>query len=308
MIFFDIQGIGIEEYGPHIPSLPICGKQLSKGIFNFSSTVFMGDCSFAIRSVSQDIEEKVTIPHEETLFIIPLTPTPISVCNRISTEAAIPFLRGGDIFHRHLPGGTVINGIRIKDSHITKYYPDDFSEHEKTTNKAKSGYMHAHKKVIAPLTTSIFQLFNIYLKSDDVPRQIAIDTQDYIQRAMIALTFRDTQTNIRINSQKRWVDKAIELIQDNSNKNYTISELAYCCGVSPRGLQHAFKKILGTPPKKYLLQSRLKKIRYRLLNDETPYITKIAQDFGVTHMGNFSREYRILFGETPSDTLSKNRY
>ncbi len=304
MKFFDIQGTSIEEYELKISPYSFRAKQLSSGEFNFSSTLFFGDCNFGIRSVSQDIEEKALIPASETLFIIPLTPTPINVCNRISTHSSTQYVKGSELY-RHLPSGSVIGSISIQDDNILKYYPDEFCQYENTM-KIGSGYMHTDKDSINSIITYIYKLFNLYLREQTISPQILRDTQDFIQRTLVSLICKDTQTNIRINSQKRWVEKAIEITQENTEVNYTVSDLALSCGVSPRGLQHAFKRILGISPRKYLSHARLKRIRYRLLNDETPKITKIAQDHGVIHMGNFSREYTLLFGENPSSTLTKN--
>jgi len=35
-------------------------------------------------------------------------------------------------------------------------------------------------------------------------------------------------------------------------------------------------------------------------------VTEIATQWGFTHMGRFSIEYRLRFGESPSETLSRS--
>jgi AraC family ethanolamine operon transcriptional activator len=85
---------------------------------------------------------------------------------------------------------------------------------------------------------------------------------------------------------------------------------ALCCAlhVSPRTLHEAFREHLDTTPKAYLKVLRLNAARHDLLEGRAnKRVTDAALDWGFLHFGWFARDYRRLFGETPSQTLQRGR-
>jgi len=63
----------------------------------------------------------------------------------------------------------------------------------------------------------------------------------------------------------------------------------------------------GIAPKEYLRAQRLIGVR-RALREGSPgeaVIARVAADFGFWHGSQFAAEYRRLFGELPSETLTK---
>jgi AraC family ethanolamine operon transcriptional activator len=54
--------------------------------------------------------------------------------------------------------------------------------------------------------------------------------------------------------------------------------------------------------------NRLNHVRRRLCDpDSTSTVSQIANDWGFYHLGKFAQDYRHLFGERPSVTLSRYR-
>ena len=85
-----------------------------------------------------------------------------------------------------------------------------------------------------------------------------------------------------------------------------ISEICRMTNTSERVLEYAFNKIYGLSPKRYLTVLRLNKAR-KLLMEASAYevnVTSIAMSCGFRHMGRFSAEYKSMFSELPSQTLS----
>ena len=68
-----------------------------------------------------------------------------------------------------------------------------------------------------------------------------------------------------------------------------------------------FRKSLGIGPGAFIRQQRLHGVRRELLvgNPESRTVKQLAIEWGFLHMGHFSRNYRELFGETPSETLMR---
>ncbi|MBR0555663.1 AraC family transcriptional regulator [Ciceribacter sp. L1K23] len=86
----------------------------------------------------------------------------------------------------------------------------------------------------------------------------------------------------------------------------SISRLCEELGVSERGLQYAFHEYVGVSPLAYIRICRLNRARALLrqaLPSETT-VTEVAMHFGFLHLGRFAADYRKLFGESPSSTLT----
>jgi AraC family transcriptional regulator, ethanolamine operon transcriptional activator len=86
-----------------------------------------------------------------------------------------------------------------------------------------------------------------------------------------------------------------------------VTDLCQAAGVSERGLQYAFKEVMGLTPVTYLIRLRLHHVRKALLaaTHGSTTVSAEALDWGFWHFGEFSRAYRDCFGELPSDTLRK---
>jgi AraC family ethanolamine operon transcriptional activator len=91
-------------------------------------------------------------------------------------------------------------------------------------------------------------------------------------------------------------------------KKVTITSLAAEFGVSEQTLQNAFKSLFGMTPNKFLRNLKLNHVRKALLHAsaEKETIVHIANKWGFTHMGHFSRYFTDLFGENPSVTLHRD--
>ena len=50
-------------------------------------------------------------------------------------------------------------------------------------------------------------------------------------------------------------------------------------------------------------QVKLRQLREDLLRGQCRNITEVALDYGFSHLGRFSSDYRKLFGELPSETV-----
>jgi AraC-like DNA-binding protein len=82
-------------------------------------------------------------------------------------------------------------------------------------------------------------------------------------------------------------------------------ELARQVGISVRSMHEAVLRYRGMSLHRYLRLRRLWLVRKQLLaGAESVKATALA--FGFWHLGDFSRSYRLQFGETPSQTLARS--
>jgi AraC family ethanolamine operon transcriptional activator len=109
---------------------------------------------------------------------------------------------------------------------------------------------------------------------------------------------------------ERWREQtmsATEVALKEPELGMVVSEASTHLGVPERTLRAAFQSCYGLSPVKYLRILRLHQARHLLLThcpDQTS-VTQIASEVGFWELGRFSRDYRKLFGELPSETLRK---
>jgi AraC family ethanolamine operon transcriptional activator len=82
--------------------------------------------------------------------------------------------------------------------------------------------------------------------------------------------------------------------------------LAQEVGVSVRTLQNIVQHFRGMSLHQYLRLKRLWLVRRRLLAG-APSVKAAALAYGFWHLGDFSRSYRAVFGEMPSETLKRSK-
>jgi AraC-like DNA-binding protein len=104
------------------------------------------------------------------------------------------------------------------------------------------------------------------------------------------------------------VVSACQLVDRTFPAPITLSDLSRHCGVAERTLEYGFRQVYGTTPLTFIRSQRLTRSRMALLHSRMhTSISETARACGFTHMGQFSHDYRMLFGESPSATLQRAR-
>lgn len=86
-------------------------------------------------------------------------------------------------------------------------------------------------------------------------------------------------------------------------------ELCDELGISASALSKAFRAVFMISPHRFLKLRRLHMVRAALRDREgpVPLVKSVALSHGFWHLGQFSHDYRAIFGETPSETLAGAR-
>jgi AraC-like DNA-binding protein len=105
---------------------------------------------------------------------------------------------------------------------------------------------------------------------------------------------------------ERIVRKAEERFFDAGEHGISLADLCAAANVSQASLYRAFREVCGETPLGYFRKRRMSKARGMLLHAsrERGAVKRAALSAGLTELGRFSVEYRQLFGESPSATLS----
>lgn len=126
------------------------------------------------------------------------------------------------------------------------------------------------------------------------------------------LSFLDKKEIVPIPIQSRKRDKAINkcisYILTNINRQISLRKLTEIANVSERTLEYAFLERFGVTPKNYIAVTKLNKIKTELINPfNKELVSSIARKYAFNHMGQFSKDFKNLFGESPSATLLNSK-
>jgi AraC family ethanolamine operon transcriptional activator len=138
--------------------------------------------------------------------------------------------------------------------------------------------------------------------------ELAKSAVELIARALVsALPPRHTKPSIK--RQRQLIRQAEDYVAHFSELPLRIGQLCREIDISERTLREAFYKATDTSPLAYLKTQQLNRV-YRILRDVDPdeaLIKDVAVANGFTHPGQFSRDYKRLFGELPSETLQRRQ-
>jgi AraC-like DNA-binding protein len=99
-----------------------------------------------------------------------------------------------------------------------------------------------------------------------------------------------------------------EFIEANWRAPLDIEALAAVTGGSTRSIFKAFKEARGVSPMAFVKRVRLENARRELQRlEENTSVIDVASQCGFLNPGHFARDYRIAFGELPSETLRQSR-
>jgi AraC-like DNA-binding protein len=102
---------------------------------------------------------------------------------------------------------------------------------------------------------------------------------------------------------------AVGLIDSRAAEPIGLAEIAAAAQLSPRALQVAFRRYLGTTPLGYLRTVRMSRAHADLEaarpgDGET--VSAVANRWGFSQLSRFAHDHKQRYGESPRDTLSRS--
>lgn len=91
----------------------------------------------------------------------------------------------------------------------------------------------------------------------------------------------------------------VQYIRKNFHKEISIEKLAQVAHLSISALERRFKKYLAKTPKQFIRQIRLENARRLLIETQLP-IAQIAYQSGFSDHSYFSKHFKLMFAELPS--------
>jgi AraC-like DNA-binding protein len=106
------------------------------------------------------------------------------------------------------------------------------------------------------------------------------------------------------NGESTAFERARDFVHQHLASDIDLADIAKAAYCSPRSLARAFKDAGEAAPMQYVRKTRLERIREALLAPACARktVAELAFEWGYRHLGEFNRQYRAMFGETPSQT------
>lgn len=104
---------------------------------------------------------------------------------------------------------------------------------------------------------------------------------------------------------KSVLDDCLESITTGQVPGFSVTDICARAGISRRALEVEFGRKFGLGPSAFFKTIRLAEARRRLSHgsEEKLSVGDAMYETGFSHVGQFARAYRKLFGELPSETL-----
>jgi AraC family transcriptional regulator len=153
-----------------------------------------------------------------------------------------------------------------------------------------------------PLIQQIGLALHSELKSDGMGSRIYIESLT-TTLCIHLLKHYSASTDITESSQNRGLSRlklrqAISYIQDNLEKDLTLTEISETVGMSMYHFSRLFKQSMGYTPHQYVMNCRIEKAK-KLLTRTEQTIDQICQQVGFQSQSHFTNVFRKLIGTTP---------
>ena len=168
--------------------------------------------------------------------------------------------------------------------------------------------------------------------SEAVARELGAIFQDYMTMLKYAGSYRSIRDatarlksgpavsmadhahgNYRFSIAPREIDPRLIIVSDFIEQqrrwDYHAQQLCKMAGMSLRGLYYGFEAAFQTTPYRFYRSCKLARVRLALLTDlyQDRSIAWHASNEGFFHLSRFSTQYRLQFGELPSETVRQVR-
>ncbi|RZM76661.1 helix-turn-helix domain-containing protein [Leptolyngbya iicbica] len=303
----------IDRMGETLKGWEVSCTQLTRGPFQGMLTFLeQRDLQIYQLRTQQAVQVMGAKPTSRWLFAFPLVSFPqaaYSCDTSLTTDCIFGFDAHREVNHISDPHGVNLGCIGVSKSLFENYVAqagrDDLDE-----AFMKRNVVVPEGTRFAPLVCYLRQLFwhsqqqpelvNAYLDAKLIE-------QDLLPLLINALKPRESEDSLRLYPRADIVKVAREFMAMNLQRPLTLADICQAVHASKRSLHYGFQDMFGMGPMAFLKVLRLHEIRRILLSAEPKslQVKEVASTWGFYSMGHFSRDYKQLFGESPSQTLNR---
>jgi AraC family ethanolamine operon transcriptional activator len=156
---------------------------------------------------------------------------------------------------------------------------------------------------------NIFRSFPQQMKQLSNPNFIKTIKYEILKMLLYTIEkHSETSKTYSMRLRDKEFNKAKTYMLEHITKPITVQKLVEETCVTERTLEFAFLERFGVTPKAILRSIRLSGVHkeLKLTGGGGTMVSDIATRWGFWHMGQFAKDYKLMFGELPSKTLSQN--
>lgn len=303
----------IDRMGKTLKGWEVTCTQLTGGPFQGALTFLdQGGLQIYQLRTQQAVQVMGTKPTSRWLFAFPLAcfPQAAYACETsLTTDCIFGFDAHREINHVSDPQGVNLGCITVSKT-LFQAYAAQAGRYDLDESFMRRNVVVPERTRFAPLVCYLRQLFCTSQRQPDLVRaslESQMIEQDLLPLLINALKPRDDGEAIRPYPRADIVKAAQEFMEMNLQRPLTLADLCQAVHASKRSLHYGFQDMFGMGPMAFLKVLRLHAIRRILLSaaPKSLQVKEVAIAWGFCSMGHFSRDYKQLFSESPSQTLAR---
>ena len=288
-------------------------EQLKGGHFQGSlSELCLGSTQVFLEKTSHALHQACTVPSDSVWFGLPTSEERSVRINGAAVQGGrIAIHRGGKSFELFTPDELNFWGIVVKEELLMKY-AQQFECEEWLAEVLENPVLEVSEDKKLAVQANCSKI--LQRPREGKGAALSTSLRESISESTLSALFsmlRDVAplTGDRHSCQRRhrFVERADAYVRSCSDRLVTVSELCSALNTSRRALQIGFQEVLGISPHAYIRAVSLNRVRSHLKRQDSPYasVQDAAAAFGFWHMSQFAQDYRLMFGELPSETLRR---
>ncbi|NES76908.1 MAG: helix-turn-helix transcriptional regulator [Okeania sp. SIO1H6] len=190
-------------------------------------------------------------------------------------------------------------------------YADQLQRHDLDDNFRRKNHVNLLPTGTKEIKNYLKQLAWLAIKNPTFLQQPHIEklvADDFIPLLISSIPIKlNSKSFLKPSRREKLIAEAEKEMLAHLKKPLTLKQLAQNLGSSSSALSYAFQDLFGLSPMRYLKVRRLHAVRQllKVSEPESCSIIILASKFGFCNSGHFAKDYKTMFGELPSETLSK---
>jgi AraC family ethanolamine operon transcriptional activator len=285
-------------------------EQLGRGRFHGEVWHLMSSTGFLLRErANRSLRQHFRPPPEHVTLAVPLAVAPGSVFAGRPIERESLLVLDCDREYDLLAAGELdVIGLSVHQSLLDTLAPSKVEwlrdaqaeSHLALTPDAAAAIRHMLLAVSRDAEADIGSL-------TELAAEVALLSATLTQTVLLAMNGgrSDHATNIprRADTRLKVVKRAVEFMRAHLHDVIDIADICTAACASRRSLQYCFEEFMHTTPQAYLRALRLNEARRALKLADGQAITALASELGFASASHFTRHYKLMFDELPSETL-----
>jgi AraC family ethanolamine operon transcriptional activator len=288
-------------------------EQLGCGRFQgVARQLVMADGVLLREQTNRSLREQIRPPQDHLVLAVPLAVEPGSVfAGRPLERESLMVLSSRDEYDLVSAGELDLIGLSVHRDLVARLAPAKVEWLERAEQ--------AQNLALTPDTATAIRQMLLAVAADGEQRLDALASGGH-EAALLASTLQHTVVLAmhgdgaearasaiprRAETRQRVVRRAIDFMRSHLADDIGIVEVCRAACASRRTLQYCFEEFMRTTPQAYLRALRLNEARRALKSSTSTAaaITALAGDYGFSSPSHFTRHYKAMFDEVPSQTL-----